>query len=241
MKLEILELTDESIKFALTNTTIAFANSLRRVLLSEIPTVTIDLVEILRNNTVLPDEMLSHRLGMIPLYTIGHPLKYSRDCTCTTHCPDCSAVLELDVSNMDDETMLVTSGHLFLEEENVAIRNRDIVIAKLSRNQSVAARCIARRGTAKMHAKWSPVTVVEYEYDPENIKRDTTMWYENDIEKEWPGVKEGEADLIKTIDRVEMKVEVVEGCADPIPILLEALNILKSKISKLIHFIETVE
>jgi len=66
-KLEIVELTDDTMVFTLSDTDTSMANALRRVMISEIPTVAIDLVEIESNSTVLFDEFLAHRLGLIPI------------------------------------------------------------------------------------------------------------------------------------------------------------------------------
>ena len=46
----------------------SLANALRRSIL-EIPTLAIDEVEIFKNDSALYDEILSHRLGLIPIKT----------------------------------------------------------------------------------------------------------------------------------------------------------------------------
>lgn len=55
------------------------ANALRRIMLAEVPTIAIDLVEVERNTSVLADEFLAHRLGLVPLLSHrARDFKYSR-------------------------------------------------------------------------------------------------------------------------------------------------------------------
>ena len=63
----ITEMSKSHIKFVLRNVDLSIANALRRVLLMEVPTIAIDLVSVMHNTSVLNDEMLAHRFGLVPL------------------------------------------------------------------------------------------------------------------------------------------------------------------------------
>ena len=173
------------------------------------------MVEISVNTTVLPDEFLAHRLGMIPLLSMDayKVLIDQRDCSCEDGCDRCSVELTLDaLCTSDRGSMSVTSkdlvrsntiANMYSDESMfgpVAPRHPDfgkpvghddpnangIVIVQMRKGQQIKARCIARKGFAKEHAKWSPVSAVGFEYDPHNTLKHTTLWYEFDATKEWP-------------------------------------------------------
>ncbi|KNC74459.1 hypothetical protein SARC_12996, partial [Sphaeroforma arctica JP610] len=55
-QVEITEMNENQVKFVLTNSSLPFANAVRRIMIAEVPTVAIDIVEIQGNNTVLLDE-----------------------------------------------------------------------------------------------------------------------------------------------------------------------------------------
>lgn len=79
-QITIRSIGKHNVDFVLSNVDLAFANSLRRIILAEVPTIAIDLVEIEMNTSVLADEFIAHRLGMIPLHSsnVDDKLVYTR-------------------------------------------------------------------------------------------------------------------------------------------------------------------
>lgn len=67
MRIDIIHLNDESVVFDLVGVDVSVANALRRILLAEVPTVAIETVYIQENTSIVQDEVLSHRLGLVPI------------------------------------------------------------------------------------------------------------------------------------------------------------------------------
>lgn len=65
--IEVLELNEEEIVFDLIGAEPPLANALRRILIAEIPTIAIEKVNMWQNTSVIPDENLAHRVGLIPI------------------------------------------------------------------------------------------------------------------------------------------------------------------------------
>ncbi|KAL0072386.1 RNA polymerase II subunit 3 [Marasmius tenuissimus] len=265
----IRELTHEKVNFVLENVDLAFANSLRRVMMADLPTVAIDMVEFETNTTVLPDEFISHRLGMIPLVSTGcdEAMRYTRDCNCTSSCPYCSITLVLNISCPEAVTLDVTSNHLTVEPpmgldfddtgEELGKRSTDfghpvgknrlgnqpVLICKIRKGQELKVRCIAKKGIAKEHAKWSPCSAVAFEYDPYNKLRHTSHWFEVDERAEWPVGDNGREEEPPREDEVfdfnakpnkfYFDVET-DGSLGPQEVVMKGLAELQKKLANLI-------
>jgi DNA-directed RNA polymerases I and III subunit RPAC1 len=67
MRIDIIHLDEESVVFDLVGVDVSIANALRRILLAEVPTVAIETVYIQENTSIVQDEVLSHRLGLVPI------------------------------------------------------------------------------------------------------------------------------------------------------------------------------
>lgn len=167
-------------------------------MLAEIPTIAIDIVEVLDNTSVLADEFVCHRLGLIPLCANGvEEMMYRRDCDCDGMCENCTVVLTLSAKCENQDRMTVYARDLVVEggpgraNENLGKpvitdpEGKGSIIVKLRRGQSINMRCIATKGIAKEHAKWAPSAAIGFEYDPANKLRHLDYWYEEDPKKEW--------------------------------------------------------
>lgn len=161
MDLKIIEESDMRIKFSLYGVSNAFANSLRRVMISEIPTMAIDRVEFYKNSSGLFDEVIAHRLGLIPLKFDPKKYNLKSDCKCKGKgCSLCEVVLKLDSKDMTKENeYTIKSGDLESNDPDVIPLYDDIPIVELLKGQELKLVAYARLGTGKEHAKWQGAVV----------------------------------------------------------------------------------
>ena len=154
---EVVEKSDERIVIRFNNIPRQYVNSLRRLAISEVPTLAIDDVVILENSSVMHDEAVAHRLGLMPLRTDPGRFVMPHECDCksTLGCSKCRVLLVLD-SEANEKTLVVTSGQMVSEDELVKPVSKDIPIVVLAPNQKLKFEAYARLGIGKDHAKWQP-------------------------------------------------------------------------------------
>jgi len=180
---EVEEVTEDYIRFTLSKTDASIANALRRAMMAEVPTMAIDKVEFKQNSTVLHDDFLAHRLGLIPLTSVhagwnteaiseAQDFQYNRDCSCSAYCPNCTVNFEINVK-CEGEERKVTTKDLIPEMEGdsrcqVACREgEEILICKMRKGQHLHVNAQAQKGIGKEHAKWNPCCTAYFAYEPE--------------------------------------------------------------------------
>lgn len=153
---KVLELTDKSLVFEISNIDETAAKSLKAIMTSRIPTVAIDRVTIFKNTSLVSNERLAQILGLIPLDispdVVQEPYKFI-----------------LNVENSSQDIIVITSADLVCETDSEAKPlYDDIVLARLTPKQAISLECTTRISTGEEHGKFSPVSPASYRQTGEN-------------------------------------------------------------------------
>ncbi|NLM29765.1 MAG: DNA-directed RNA polymerase subunit D [Methanomicrobiales archaeon] len=163
MEIAFSRLDERVARFTISGVSTSFANMLRRAMVSEVPTLAIEDVRIYDNTSVLFDEMLAHRLGLIPLRTNLDQYRPRSECTCEGEgCPACTAIYTLSVEG----PATVYSSDLIPQDPEAAPAEAEIPIIELDTDQKIVLEAHAVVGTGKEHAKWQAVTACGYKNYP---------------------------------------------------------------------------
>ena len=163
MSLEITNENDEKISVKIKGVPLQYANALRRICLNGVPIYAVESLDILENSSVLADEGVAHRVGLIPLKT---DLSASKDGN-----ENDKIMLTLD-SGVSDETRTILSGELKSQDESVIPTSNDIPIVTLAPGQSIKFEAYARLGKGTEHARWNSAnvaTLTDTEKDDEKV------------------------------------------------------------------------
>lgn len=162
MKVKVEEIKPKKAVIRFEETQPHFVNSLRRTMLSELPKLAIDDVIIYDNTSPLFDEIIAHRLSMLPIPTDLSLLTYKNECVCKGKgCPNCT--VRYTLSKEGEGT--VYSGDLQPSEKTWAITEDKIPIVRLYGDQRLILEVEAVLGKARDHAKWQGVQAPSYRMD----------------------------------------------------------------------------
>jgi len=180
IKIKLHKLDKNIIQFSISNIHIGLANGIRRILISEIPTMAIDFATIITNTCCLHDNMIAQRIGLIPFISDNaSKFNYFWD---TEDNKLTEVKYSLNVTNNSENIIDVTSNDLKItDEENFITYQKNIyksvkpiitkypiVITKLAKGQSLHLTCSVRKGISKEHAKFQPTSTVGYQITSEN-------------------------------------------------------------------------
>tara|TARA_B100001750_G_scaffold243505_1_gene258892 strand:- start:5715 stop:6317 length:603 start_codon:yes stop_codon:yes gene_type:complete len=150
LSLDIISQNEERVSVKLKGIPLQYANALRRICLNGIPIYAVDTVDILSNTSVLADEGIAHRLGLIPIKTELSAVQQDNKSD--------NIMLTLD-SGIASETRTVLSGELKSQDSIVKPISDNIPIVTLAPGQSLKFEAHARLGRGTEHAKWNSANV----------------------------------------------------------------------------------
>jgi len=163
LSLEIINENEQKVSVKIKGIPLQYANALRRICLNGVPIYAVESIDVLENSSVLADEGVAHRVGLIPLKT---ELSASKDGN-----ENDKIMLTLD-SGILDETRTILSGDLKSQDGNVVPTSNDIPIVTLAPGQSIKFEAYARLGKGTEHARWNSAnvaTLTETEKDDEKV------------------------------------------------------------------------
>ncbi|ESO06950.1 hypothetical protein HELRODRAFT_77058 [Helobdella robusta] len=189
-RIDVVKIDDRDMEFDMVGIDPALANSFRRILLEEVPTMAIDRIEIRNNTSIVSDEILAHRLGLVPIKADARLFEYrpkdSTEMTATDSIGfklqvKCQKNLKASKGTLDKNELYnhfkVTTKDLIWfpvgdqtytdENEIPKPADDDILIAKLKPGQEIDIVCYCFKGIGKDHAKFSPVATAFYRNLPE--------------------------------------------------------------------------
>jgi DNA-directed RNA polymerase, alpha subunit/40 kD subunit len=180
---EFVDRGDREARFLVRPISPAFANGIRRAMIADVPTLSVDNVRFIENSSVMFDEQIGLRLGLVPLTTPLDDFEIGDRVT-----------LSLDVEGPDT----AYSGDLVTSDTMVEPADSNIPIIELKDGQRLEVEADAVLDTGREHAKHQGGVGVGYRH----LQRVEVVGDKPEFEDEEPhilrGVVEEDGELVPT-------------------------------------------
>jgi len=198
MEIKKLSKSKDKMSFLVKGINHAYANALRRLMMSEVPTLAIEEVEFKKNNSILYDEIIAHRLGLLPL---------------KTNLKSCDEKTQIQFTLKAKGAGYVYASDLKSKDAKCKPIYPKTPIVKLLDKQEVQFVATAVLGRGSEHVKWSP-GIVHYVQEPTITINNKSPLFEKFKDK-YPSKafdKKGLLDKKKILDN--NLVDACEGICD---------------------------
>jgi DNA-directed RNA polymerase I and III subunit RPAC1 len=194
MSFEIVSLDNNNMEVNISGIDAPLANALRRVMIADIPTMAFDKMVLYQNTSILHDEVLSHRMGLVPVFADPdefiakgpnddfnehNSIKFKLHVKCTRK-PEYKDKTHAELLSLDPteylENSVVNSNSLVWEplgnqqkelKTQPKMLHEKILLFKLRENQEIEMELYCSKNTGKFHAKHSPVATAYYRLKPQ--------------------------------------------------------------------------
>lgn len=167
MQLSIVSKSDKRLSFQVEGISPELANALRRIFLTEVPAMAITEVLFIENSSPLYDEIIAHRLGLIPLTTDLDSFVLPDRCTCGgVGCTHCQVDFQCSISAKDVNRNVYSSDLISVDPKIKPVSDK-ILITKMAKGSKLMFEAYARLGLGKDHARHQAVTKASYKMWPE--------------------------------------------------------------------------
>ena len=161
MKIQILEKSDTEIKFLIEDSNPQFTNALRRIMISEIPILAIEYVDFSVNDSVLYNEIIAHRLGLIPLVFNPKDFHFKEEHEKGKTCSMCEVVFAINKKGPG----MIYSKDMKSSNPEVKPLYDNIPIVELFDDQRLKLEASASLGLGLKHSRYQAANAF-YKYYP---------------------------------------------------------------------------
>lgn len=191
-EINIAHIADRTANFDLIHVDTAIANAFRRIMISEVPSVAAETVYVFNNTSVIQDEVLSHRIGLIPLKvdpdtllwvdtTVDEKERFNDNNTIVLSLERTCSKNPLAPAGATDPKILYRNLSVYAKDLKFEPQGRqvelykdspvvpcdpEILLAKLRPGQEISLRVHCVLGVGSDHAKFSPVATASYRLLP---------------------------------------------------------------------------
>lgn len=192
LSVKIMSRTEREMEFDMIGYDPSIVNALRRLLLSDVPSMAIEKVHLYQNTSIMQDEVLAHRLGLIPLK--ADPRRFAwrsqerdkerkkgkeENDDAGTEADTLEYRMQVKCKSTGDPSQPFTDDLVFTSHfqwvprgdqaswaGEVAPTEPDILVNKLRPGHEMELTMFAVKGVGRDHAKFSPVATAFYRLLP---------------------------------------------------------------------------
>jgi len=178
IEVDVLRRDEISVELVVRGIPLPVLNAVRRIMQLEVPTAAVEDVIFYENNTPIYDEIIAHRLAMLPILSEDALIKLRSPDECyrcfqepsgmtpeemSKECGGCFTIMRFQ-GEAGSEPIVVRAGDLRTDDPDIRPSYPEIPITVIGPGQRIAFDARIRLGRGIEHIKWSPVTVAGTRY-----------------------------------------------------------------------------